>query len=85
MDSSAAKRRDDLAGADPSELLKTHLEKTKRNAFQFALAAKVDPSVVSRAIAGDRRPNFDSADAIERESDGDVPVRAWVNFKRKKR
>src|SRR3954470_22469550 len=73
---------------DPVALLDRHLERTKRNPAKFAQAAGVHPSIVTRALLGERRPGLDVAIKIERESGGDVPVQAGEHFrfvKRKRR
>ena len=71
----------DASKADPVELLEAHLVKTNRNGTQFAAAAKMDATVISRALARDRRPGFDSIIKIQTESGGDVPAEAWANFR----
>lgn len=71
-----------LAKPDPVQLLRAHLERTKRPAYRFAEAADMDATVITRALAGERRPGLTSAMKIDRESGGDVPVGSWANFKK---
>lgn len=66
---------------DPVDLLAAHLERTKRNASRFAEDADVDATVITRALARERRPGLDSAIKIERGSNGDVPVQSWEHFR----
>jgi antitoxin component HigA of HigAB toxin-antitoxin module len=70
---------------DPVALLEAHLAKTKRNANQFAIAAGIDPTMITRALARERGLGLRSAIKTDRESDGDVPVEAWEHFVPKKR
>ncbi|WP_373284034.1 helix-turn-helix domain-containing protein [Primorskyibacter flagellatus] len=59
------------------EPLKKYLAGRRKSAF----AAKVGivPAYLSQILSGTKRPGFDLMVRIERETDGDVPVSAWVD------
>lgn len=58
------------------------LEKTKTTQLEFSEKSGVPQPLVSKYAAGKRRPHLDYALAIERATDGKVPVESWMKKKR---
>lgn len=58
------------------------LEKTHTTQEEFAEKSGVPQPLVSRYVTGKGRPHLENALAIEKATDGQVPVRAWTKKKR---
>lgn len=61
------------------------LEKTGTTQEEFAAKSGVPQPLVSKYANGKRRPHLDNAIAIERATDGKVPVESWTKAPAKKR
>jgi transcriptional regulator with XRE-family HTH domain len=57
--------------------LERWLKKNRLSQNQFAEQSGISQSLLSKYIRGARRPNVDQALAIERATDGGVPVEQW--------
>ncbi len=65
--------------ADPVTLLEQHLIDRGETQSDFARRSGVERSVVSRALARERRPGLDSASRIQ-EATG-IPAAWWAHFR----
>lgn len=59
------------------EHLRSYLTDREMSAGDFAADIGVHPSIVYRWLAGDAKPSIENALAIDRVTDGAVPVAAW--------
>lgn len=60
-------------------LLRRYLDETKQKPRDLSRAARIDESLLSRWLHGDRRPDLDNAIRLERHTQGKVPASAWTS------
>lgn len=53
------------------------LASTKTTQLQLSERSGIPQPLISKYVTGKQRPNIDNALAIERATDGEVPVEAW--------
>jgi transcriptional regulator with XRE-family HTH domain len=58
------------------------LEKTGTTQLEFSEKSGIPQPLVSRYASGKSRPHVENALAIERATDGKVPVESWAKKKR---
>jgi hypothetical protein len=61
-----------------STALDIYLKRKKIGDAEFAPLIERDRSMVSKLRRGIVRPTIDLADAIEKATDGEVPMKSWV-------
>lgn len=61
-----------------STALDTYLKREKIGDAEFAPLIERDRSMVSKLRRGIVRPTIDLADAIEKATGGEVPMKSWV-------
>jgi len=70
---------------DGATLLRRYLKRERLSARAFAVREGLNPSTISRAVAGTRGLGGDAAATVQRGTKGEVPAVSWATLTKPRR